>query len=108
MPNIYTVEKACAFCYTTQMKDETTKKGLPSKIEKYLKYDVTAMADAKRAYARGIDIYERYGYKYLFDNDLKYNLGYLYDHAAIFSEKNKTIKKKYFEKAEKIYLSILA
>lgn len=80
---------------------------MSQKVRMYLKHKVMMEADARRSYKKGIDIYERYKSRYVFDHDLQYNLGLLYDHAAIFSEKKMVGKKRYFEKAEKIYTDIL-
>lgn len=81
---------------------------MPKKVREYLITNTMTQADAKRSYRKGIDIYERYRDTYLFDNDLEYNRAFLYDHAAIFSEKNSSLKRRYFEKAERIYTEILS
>lgn len=92
---------------------EQNLKILPKNIKNYL-IKVRFEADAKRKFKWAANIYEKYRKQYVFDENLKYDLGTLYDHYVIFTvekikneKKKKELKKIYLEKAENVYKNIL-
>lgn len=75
---------------------------------------ILAKSDAERKYRWAIDEFEKYRNKYIFDNDLEYQRGLLYDHLGIFKSLKLSNKKKrerlfnyYLQVAQRIYERIL-
>ena len=94
------------------MSTNRKKKKFPTEFKLYL-IQVMREADAKRKYRWAINIFEKYLREFDVDTNMKYRLGLLYDHLAIFkhrkkrNDRQKKLFNYYLKKSEEIYKYVI-